>query len=324
VTATVEKRRVVLNYSVESFLAAARKRIFASFLDSIIFLQRQRTLRQIEELIADGRIHELTRDYESAANRLAAKVTEEYVRAGADVAAFLSDGLGTLVSFDVTNDRAVRVLQASKLELIREFVDKQRDAVREALSLGTARGLNPRDQARMFRDAIGLTTRQVRAVANFRRLLEERSSEALTRALRDKRFDRSVLSSIDGDRTLTRAEVDKMVERYRERYLKYRSEVIARTEALRAVHEGSEEAFEQAFDEGLLERDRVVEIWHTAGDERVRGSHAPMNGQRREVGEPFQTGNGNLLRYPGDPRAPASETAQCRCGKSRRVVAERD
>jgi hypothetical protein len=38
-----------------------------------------------------------------------------------------------------------------------------------------------------------------------------------------------------------------------------------------------------------------------------------MNGQLRAFGEPFLSGNGFELAYPGDANAPGSETINCRC-----------
>jgi hypothetical protein len=104
-----------------------------------------------------------------------------------------------------------------------------------------------------------------------------------------------------------------MVDRYRERYIKHRSEVIARTEALRAVHQGVDEMFEQAFEAGTLDPNELDREWDDSVDARVRHSHSFMNGQRRSVKEPFLSGNGNLIMYPGDPSAPASDSIQCRC-----------
>ena len=66
--------------------------------------------------------------------------------------------------------------------------------------------------------------------------------------------------------------------------------------------------YQQAIDDGTLQSTQIVRTWITAKDERVRSSHAVLNGQRRNYGEPW-----GVLRYPGDPSAPAAETVQCRC-----------
>lgn len=49
--------------------------------------------------------------------------------------------------------------------------------------------------------------------------------------------------------------------------------------------------------------------WVTSQDERVRSTHASVNGQIRTIGKRFSNG---LLR-PGDPSAPPAQTVNCRC-----------
>lgn len=204
-------------------------------------------------------------------------------------------------------------MRRSQLSLIREFTNQQRLSTRLALVEGISQGLNPRQQALLFRQSIGLTQRQMQAVINYRRLLEQGDAAALQRALRDRRFDPTVQSSILGDRPLTPAQIDRMVDRYHARYIAHRAEVIARTEALRSVHDGAQAAYRQAIDLGVLAADDLIQEWVTASDERVRGSHAFMHGQQRPIGEAFLSGAGNALRWPGDIDAPGSETIQCRC-----------
>lgn len=57
--------------------------------------------------------------------------------------------------------------------------------------------------------------------------------------------------------------------------------------------------------------------WDTQQDNRVRESHEPMNGQVRRWDEPFITGDGNYLMYPGDTSAPIKEWINCRCNLRR-------
>lgn len=52
--------------------------------------------------------------------------------------------------------------------------------------------------------------------------------------------------------------------------------------------------------------------WVSVRDARVRPTHARANGQSVRVGEAFMVG-GYAMQYPGDPSAPASERANCRC-----------
>lgn len=61
--------------------------------------------------------------------------------------------------------------------------------------------------------------------------------------------------------------------------------------------------------------------WVTQDDDRVRDSHASMDGQARRWDEPFQTAAGNYLMYPGDTSAPIEEWINCRCNLRRVVIA---
>jgi len=311
---TFDSRRLL-----EDLIARATPRIRRRFGEIILQLQREASLAELARLIESGRIDQALSLLDSAANRLAATVQSVWIGAGSEVAEAMSEALGIQVAFDVTNVNAVAAMQQNRLTLVREFTSQQRAATREALLDGIRRGLNPREQARAFRDSIGLTARQQQAVSNYRRLLEENSAEALTRRLRDARFDRSLQNAIANETPLSRAQIDRMVERYRERYLKYRSEVIGRTEALRSVHEGAEEAFRQAIADGHVKPNEVRRIWNTAKDERVRSTHAAMHRQEQPVGVPFLSGAGVPLRFPADPSAPPEESILCRCVVATRV-----
>lgn len=52
--------------------------------------------------------------------------------------------------------------------------------------------------------------------------------------------------------------------------------------------------------------------WVTKSDPRVRDTHAAAHGQVVPLNAPFMVG-GQMLMYPGDPRAAAGERANCRC-----------
>lgn len=276
-------------------------------------------LSDLERLIAQGRYNEALATLEARAGIFGSAVNSVFVLAGQDTARFMQNVLGIVIDFNQVNSRAVSRMSQSRLRLVREFTQEQRRATQLALVDGINRGANPRQQARAFVDSIGLTQQQQQSVNNFRRLLETNSRDALTRRLRDRRFDPTLENAIASDTPLTGDQIDRMVQRYGERFLQYRSRVIARTEALRSVHEGNDEMYQQAFDTGDLSPDEVTQTWITARDERVRRSHAAMHGQQQPVGQPFRSGNGYLLMYPGDGSAPASETVQCRCSVTTRI-----
>lgn len=306
---------------IERLLEKAEPRLARAFSAAVARVKNELDLDLLEALIAAGDFEGALRYTQGVAEDLGHASNLVFFSAGQDTARFLSGlDVGHIV-FDQINVRAVAALQQNTLRLITQFTEEQRAATRLALLDGIARGVGPAEQARNFRDSIGLTERQEAAVVNYRRLLEGSASEqreALTRELRDRRFDRTVRRSIKTDKALTPEQIDKMVSRYAERYVKHRSVVIARTEALRSVHQGVEEAYEQAIDAGVLSADDLIRTWDSSRDSRVRRTHKLLHGQRRKWKETWATENG-VIRYPGDPEAAAEEVIQCRCLLTTRI-----
>ena len=150
-------------------------------------------------------------------------------------------------------------------------------------------------------------------LSNYRTSLGAGSRDALDRVLRDRRFDRTVQRAVAGDIVLNDAQINRMVDAYGNRLLGHRAETIAITEGVRIANEADELFIRQAFARGDLDPSTTVRAWQTQRDERVRGSHSAMHGQIRALDDPYISGAGNSLRFPGDPIAPRSETIRCRC-----------
>ena len=249
--------------------------------------------------------------------RIADEHAAVYVQQGQQTAANLQDIARVAVRFDVVNDRAVNYMQRERLRLIREFTDSQRMALRTVMEDGITRGIGPRDMAREFRASVGLTQSQVKSVSNFRTYLEQAqfgNRTALERALRDRRFDPSIQRALETGTPIDRARVARMTQRYRERYIKYRAEVIARTEGLRAANSGTVEAMQQAIDDPdvPITEQETWKTWIATKDERTRDSHSFLSGMKIMNNDVFH-GLYGALRYPHDPQAPARETVMCRC-----------
>jgi hypothetical protein len=288
-------------------------RIKNVFKNAVARVKRSLDLKAIERLLVEGNIDDALAFISTIPAATATAVSISFNRSGEDTAELIADVTKTPVEYDNTNPRATEKMRNNRLSMVREFTAEQVSSTRQAIVRGIQRGDNPRVQALAFRDSIGLTAKQEQAVENYRVLLTKNSKQALDRQLRDKRFDSTVNRAIANDEPLSKQQIDRMVDRYRERYITYRSEVIARTESLRAVHEGVDEMYLQAFDEGVLDPNEMEKEWVPARDSRVRDSHRSMRGQKQPEGEAFISGDGNRLMYPGDPSAPASDSIQCRC-----------
>lgn len=224
------------------------------------------------------------------------------------------------ISFDPAAPAAASLMRRQQLQFVRDFSSEQRRATALALGEALAVGAGPREAARAFRDSIGLTARQERAALNYERLLREGNSEALSRDARDRRFDRTVRSAIRSGEPLSPAQIDRMGSRYRERYITMRAETIARTESVRVTSLARKEAFRQTIDDLGLDRTKIRRVWNATLDKRTRDSHIEMDGQEVLIDEPFISGAGNRLMYPGDPDAPAEEVINCRCVVTNRVL----
>lgn len=279
-----------------------------------------RGIAAADTLLAAGIV---TERFQRVGDEYAAAVEETGRRRAQDISGKVTGPAGTVrFTFRPGAPRAEQAMRNGSLRLVREITEDQREIVRNALQDSLRRGENPRKAARVFRDSIGLTQRQERAVQNFRRALEEGRSAALSRELRDRRFDATVRRAVAGEIDLTDDQIDRMTERYRARMLKHRSEVIARTESLRALSEGKDAARQQMIDEGLVREDQIRRFWRTSGDERVRANHRAIPGMNPDGVGPnatFQT-PGGPLRYPRDPRGTAANTVQCRCSDIERIV----
>lgn len=237
--------------------------------------------------------------------------------------------------FDGRNERAERYLREHSSTLVTEIIADQREAVREVARAGMEAGNNPRTTAleivgrvnkvtgKREGGILGLTSQQAGFVRNARaQLLSGDPAEMrayLERGRRDKRFDRTVMKAIREGKPVSAADVEKITQRYSASLLRMRGEVIGRTEALTSLGAAQYESALQLIESGAVQASQVKFRWASAADGRVRDSHASLNGQEVQVGQPFISPlTGARMRYPGDTElgAPASDTIQCRCNVS--------
>jgi uncharacterized protein with gpF-like domain len=82
----------------------------------------------------------------------------------------------------------------------------------------------------------------------------------------------------------------------------WRAEMIARTETIGALNEGE---YVSALESGVF----ATKTWMTQGDDRVRESHAELDGVEIPLDEVFDNG----LMFPGDQDGDPEEVINCRC-----------
>jgi hypothetical protein len=95
-----------------------------------------------------------------------------------------------------------------------------------------------------------------------------------------------------------------------------RADHLAFVEGLQA---GESSRYSAARTVAVSDRVQLLKVWFTMGDDKVRDTHAAVNGQSRVVtqkrggGEGLFRVGGSMLRYPRDPSGSAAEVIGCRC-----------
>ena len=260
-----------------------------------------------------------------------------YVAGGVDA----SQGIGLRIAplFDAKTYSAQAYLQGHTTELIRQITEDQRAMVRQILSpLMNPLGADPmltgdtpqklaldlvgrisKETGKREGGVLGLTSQQAEWATNYERELSQADPAALTRKLRDKRFDRTVQKAITSGQPIPEKTRQAMVAAYRNRALLLRANAIAENEASTALHASQTEAWEQAIARGAVAESAVRRFWITAGDDRVRPTHRMVPGMNKagvRLHEPFQTPKGPTMQ-PGWSFDPG-----CRCRVRVRVVEE--
>lgn len=317
-----QRRDAVTPEEMDALLTAVERQLGASWRQVVDSLRDQNSLDDIAARLRVGDIDGAVRGVQDAAASFATDLHAAYVDAGKATSAYVDSEVDAVVRFDQVNQRAVNWATRNKMDLVREVTQEQRDLVRQVIVDGTRGGDNPLIVARTLRQSLGLTAQQAQIVENYRKALEAGDwSNALGRELSDGRSDRSVTAAQSSGKAMTQAQIDTAVDRYRTKMVNLRADTIARTEGLRAVHQGAEEALQQAVDNGDVDKDDIVRSWHHANvGKNSRPGHKAMNGQKRKLGEAFETGDGVAIKYPGDPDAGPEQVLNCRCCLTTRLT----
>lgn len=321
--------------TLRALAAKWEPRIAKAFLEAVNSLEDSVDLDQLVQDIelygqfyAEQMINEkaLKPYYEPVAAVAVAATIDAGVTVADVVAPQIKTPSSTIGSFEVRfnslNPSTQEYLKDASATLIQQITEETRMTVNQIVARGVQAGENPLTIAREIKQGIGLTARQEQAVFNYRTALESRDSAALQRALRDKRFDKTVQNAIANDVPLSKEQIDRMTERYRQKYIKYRSETIGRTEALKAANSGSDQLWRQQIDEGLIDERQVRREWVYSRDGRTRDAHVSiprMNPDGVGINEPFKTPLGDLM-YPHAPGGTAGNVINCRCTVFTRVL----
>lgn len=212
---------------------------------------------------------------------------------------------------DINTDQEA-ALNAARF--VREIGNDTQQTLNAIAQQGVNGGWPPHQTANVIRDSIGLTMQQAAAVQNYRTLLENGKVEALTRALRDKRFDIRPEDLVQ----LTPEQIDARVEAYHQRYINYRATTISRYETLAAANGGAVNAISNSVRAGVIPA-TTRKMWLIAHDERTCPrcrSIVDMQPEGVPLDQPFHwsyNGKRGTIMY-----APLHQN--CRCTNTFRVM----
>lgn len=264
---------------------AGEVRVRKIFLDAVAKLRSSADATAIRAAIEAG-------NYEQAAKLLDLAGFEDTLRGSRDIITSVVNESGELaadvlaaqldmdtgIRFDILNPRTVAWIKERSAALVTEISDETRLAIRETIRAGVEKGVSPASLARHIRQHVGLTSRDQVAVLNYwSRLLEDNPDGA-----------------------------DALADTYAKRLLKRRSENIARTESAIASHAGQQQAWDQAAEEGLIDKNNARKEWITTEDDRLCDSCSAMDGQRVPMDSDFVSPDFGAV--PGPPLHPS-----CRC-----------
>ncbi|GAA2867450.1 hypothetical protein GGQ99_001292 [Aminobacter niigataensis] len=239
------------------------------------------------------------------------------------------NGHQIVIRWDARNLAAEEWLREHSATLVSNIIADQQAAIRAALSEGLARGDNPTRSAlnimgRVNRitgkregGLIGLTTTQGDYVARARQELlsgePDQLRNYLTRARRDRRFDRAVIAALRDGKAISNEAVQRIVGRYSDNLLKLRGDTIALHETFSALGASRDIAFRQQIEAGRVQAQHITKTWRHTSQEHPRQQHVRMHGQTVPYDQPFIASDGTQIRYPHAPGTPTRHTVGCKC-----------
>lgn len=180
------------------------------------------------------------------------------------------------VIVDFVDPRAVYYADTRAAALVTDIDTANRTAIRYVIRDSLAQGRSPYDTARMLRQTVGLHTRWARAVDNY-------DTTTIRQLIRAGMTPEAA-----------RARADVMTKTYRDRLIRRRAEMIARTELQLAQNMARQTSWDGAYKTGLLDGSSQKE-WLVAPSGSRRGAPceicSSLNGKRVQWNAAFPTGH---------------------------------
>jgi hypothetical protein len=287
----------VSTVELHELLAQVEPRLRQRYAEIMERLRQRNDLARVQRYIDQRRWDEAIAGLDEAAEELSSEFRWAFLLAAGVVESAVRAAAPAGFAFDLTNWRVLAIFQGMERDLVNLFRTDNRQVIIDLVARG---GLT----ARALVESLGLSRVDAVALARYRDSLID-DPRTLGRRQQRTNTKRPPLSAEARSR-MTVARLTALRLSQVGRVGLWQSQLAIQTAIDAVLH--------QAIEFGAVQRGAVQRTWWTMEDEKVRGSHKPMHGQVRPLDTPFVSGAGNLLMYPMDPRAPASETRECRCG----------
>lgn len=204
------------------------------------------------------------------------------------------------IAFDHLSPKVIDGIRTLESEAINTLKGDVKEITRTYIENGLRDGKAPAAVARELRSVIGMAPNQAAAVDNFESMLRAGDKEALTRVLRDKRYDRAIDKAFADD-GLTEAQIKTMTSAYKRKMIAYNANLNATTHTRDAYKLGQSLSWQDADAKGVIpEGFQAVKTWiHLDGQAHPRPEHEAMNGETVPADENYS--NGDSYAGEGDP-----------------------
>ena len=254
------------------------------FADAIDEMQEEINEASLKTAIATGRTAQVAKEVKWKKELFDGM--DENIKGAVDESATSSKRFMPTIARDVVYDSKAKTVSSWVNEYSKQRLsqmDRQtRKVVKDVLKEKRTKNLSPAKTAKLLRERIGLNSVQAQAMKNLEnKMIEE-----------DK----------------TEKQIAKAKEQYKKRAVKYRSKMIANTEAIDAVNFGQLELWNQAVDQKLIDPNTTYKQWYVTPDDKLCPYCRGMNGQKKKLNELFIDPSGTF-----DPVYSPTLHPNCRC-----------
>ena len=323
---------------IEALLRTHTREIREAFLTAIRSANEAVDRRALIRALESGNIEAAVRLFrvdEGVLFPLQDAVRGSYVAGGQAISETLPKTIAGQFGFNGAHLRAEAYLRQTGAALVTNINESAMEAARVVITEGIQENTGTRAIARRLTGVlegnrrvggvIGLTAPQAQAIERGMSNLSSgdpaRMREYLRLKERNRNFDGMIRRAIEGDATLSRADLDRIRLAHTNRSLKLRGDRVARNEAFVGQAAGRNEAWRQVAERGDVED--VTIRWQHSPQINGRIDHIEMDGEVISIGQDFVLPDGTRMAHPHDPRGGPGNLVNCKCVSIYRPVVAR-